>query len=118
MGFASFLEGVRDRYYQAESLSDIWGAYLGPKATTTLPLHADPLDRPRRLIRDFWTYYERQPVADVPAREWVRHFQNLERLLDILRQAEPLTESTAGAWHVLTRIEGRLRDLRVGRGHR
>src|ERR1022692_2852160 len=61
MGFAKYLEDITDRYYENTPLSD-WRTYLGSSSQRrdveeAKFLFGDPLDRPRRLIRDFSNYY-------------------------------------------------------------
>jgi superfamily I DNA/RNA helicase len=111
MGFASTYENILERHWGSEPLSDIWAAYLGPKTTGRYPPLPDPLDRPRRLIKDFWSYYQQPLDTEVAAGQWERHFQNLEGLEEMLLPVEPIDESSPGAWEVLTEVERRLREF-------
>jgi hypothetical protein len=111
MGAASTYEDILDRYNESEALSEIWAAYLGPKEPVAYSQSPDPFDRPRRLIKDFWSYYKEPPATEVSANQWERHFKNLERLEDVLQPVATLEESSSGAWDVLSSVEGRLREF-------
>jgi hypothetical protein len=115
MGFASYLEDITDRYDESGSLFDSWSTYLGSRPERrdieeARHVLGDPLERPRRIIRDFWRYYKQNtPLAEAPAGYWERHYANVKGLHEILSEAAPVRESTPGAWEVLSGVETRLR---------
>jgi superfamily I DNA/RNA helicase len=115
MGFASYLEDITDRYDESGSLFDSWSTYLGPRPQRrdieeARHVLGDPLERPRRIIRDFWRYYKQNtPLAEAPAGYWVRHYANVRELHEILAEAAPVRESTPDAWQALSGVEARLR---------
>jgi superfamily I DNA/RNA helicase len=116
MGFASYLEHITDRYYESSPLSD-WLTYLPPKpeqrdVEEARFLFGDPLERPRRLIREFWTYYRRQqPLDEFSRGSWEGHFRNLKALHDILAPISQLQEQQPDAWSQVKAIEGDLRTF-------
>lgn len=115
MGFASFQEDIHDRYYESGSFFDSWATYLGPRPQRrdieeARSVLGDPMERPRRIIRDFWRYYKQHSsLAEAPAGYWERHYANVRTLHEILAEAAPVRESTPGAWEVLSGVEARLR---------
>jgi hypothetical protein len=116
MGFASYLENITDRYYESSPLTD-WLEYLGPTAQRrdveeARFLFGDPLERPRRLIRDFWSYYRHQQPADgFPSGKWEGHFRNIKALHGILAPVSKLPKQHMHAWLQVKEIETRLRTF-------
>lgn len=114
MGFASYLEDITDCYYENAPLGE-WLVYLGPKAQRrdieeAKFLFGDPLERPRRLIRDFWSYYHQQrPAAEFPAGRWELHFQNIQALHRVLAPIRKLTQKDPDAWERIKGCEAQLR---------
>lgn len=117
MGFASFLEDITDRYIEDGGGLDPRDERRGPKpkpkpkgtqATRSAP--SDPMDRPRRIIRDFWKFYHsRKSLAEGPTGYWEQHFANITALHDILAPAADVDEATPGSWDILCGVEARLR---------
>jgi hypothetical protein len=112
MGFASCLENINERY----SLSN-YRSYLGatPQQRDVEEakfLFGDPLDRPRRLIRDFWTYYRQHPpLDDFPRGRWEEHVCNIKVLHDILAPISQLHEQNPDAWLQVKKTEAGLRTF-------
>src|SRR3954454_14423821 len=104
MGFASYAEDITDRFNESGSLFDSWSAYLGPRPERRDIEEArlvlgDPIERPRRIIRDFWRFNQQHdPLAGVPAGYWERHYANVKALHETLTEAAAVRESTPGAW--------------------
>lgn len=117
MGFASYQEDIHDRYFEAGPFFETWTAYLGPKPARreideARTVFGDPLDRPRRIIRDFWRYYHQQEqLAQAPTGYWERHHQHVDALHDILAGVGELPGDDAAAWGVLGGVEDRLRQF-------
>lgn len=110
MGFAKLFEDICDRYFESDNLSEIWAAYQGPKSPTTFSPSAAVFDRPRRLIHDFWTFYQQEPAASLAPSEWEQHHRNLERLSAILRPVEHIDEATPDGWEAVNDVDKNLRS--------
>jgi superfamily I DNA/RNA helicase len=117
VGFASYLEDITDRFDEGGgSAFDHWPTYLGtaPRRRdieeARLAL-GDPLDRPRRLIRDFWRYYRAEQQLARPAGNWERHQQNIEALHSMLAPVAGLRADASGAWEAVSSVEQRLRSF-------
>jgi superfamily I DNA/RNA helicase len=107
MGFASYYEDVQERYWASEPLT---GPCLQGVATSPSP--ADPLERPRRVIKDFWAYYQRERAEDdVPRGRWEEHFATVRTLHDALSVAASLHETDPDAWDVVCETERHLREF-------
>src|SRR3954454_15793637 len=115
MGFASYAEDITDRFNESGSLFDSSSTYLGPRPERrdieeARHVLGDPMERPRRIIRDFWRYYKQHsPLTEAPAGYWERHYANVRSLHEILAEPPPVRDSTPGAWEVLSGVEARLR---------
>ena len=106
MGFAKYYEDIQDRYWESGSLPDLGFSRPLP------PPPSDPLDRPRRVIKDFWAYYHSERgEAEIPPGCWEQHFQNVHALHEILSALAVLHESDPGAWDAVCHAERRVREL-------
>jgi hypothetical protein len=107
MGFASYYEDVQERYWASEPLS---GSYL--QGSSTPPPPPDPLERPRRVIKDFWAYHQREQAQDdVPRGRWEEHFATVRTLHETLSAAAALHETDPGTWDVVCEAERHLREF-------
>jgi hypothetical protein len=116
MSFASYLEDITDRYCENLPLND-WLTNLGPAPQRRDAKEAgflldDPLQRARRLIWEFWTYYrQQQPLTEIPRGRWEGHFLKVKALHNILAPINLVHEQHPDAWSVVKDIEGRLRTF-------
>ncbi|MEW6356399.1 MAG: UvrD-helicase domain-containing protein [Planctomycetota bacterium] len=116
MGFASCLEHIIDRYYESFHLSDR-PTHLGPApkrrdADDSRFLFGNPMERPRHIIREFWTYYHQQkPLTDIYPSGWEGHFRNVKEIHSILAPIGQIKEQQIDAWSVVKDVEGRLRTF-------
>ena len=116
MGFVSCLEDITDRYYESSPLSD-YRSYLGPapkpkrrNVDEARFLFGDPIDRPRRLVREFWAYYrQQQPLVEISPSRWERHFLNVKKLNSILTPIGRIRDQHPEAWPLVKDVEVRLR---------
>jgi superfamily I DNA/RNA helicase len=117
MGWVSCLEDIVDTYNERASFFDSWSTYLGPRPQRrhieeARDVLGDPMERPRRIIRDFWRFYKQnRPLAQAPAGYWERHYANIDALHTILAGVAGVRESTPGAWEILGKAEARLREF-------
>jgi UvrD/REP helicase N-terminal domain len=110
MGFASCLENNSERNYDRwQSSGGTASCFVG---TEEERLIVDPLERPRRVIEEFWRYYrEPRQLLNHALSNWEKHFDNVALLNSILAPIAQLTARHADAWQILVKVKKKLLAL-------